>query len=303
MWPKQGWQRLTKSVVDFRGGVAGKPKLFACAMIETTSSNRVPVTIAVIALAVLLAIGGYLFWRNSEGAPAEPGGDQAKVASSAADQAVSIAGMNSDDRKATEAVVRAYILENPEIISEAVEILQQRQVAARIAAVGPAIAKPFYSAEAGNPDGDVTVIEFTDYNCGYCRSSVVDVEKLVASDKNIRLIHREVPILAPSSREAALWALAAAKQGKHKSFYKAMFTGGRPDEKTIRAAAVRAGLDMAAAQKFASSAEAAEEVDANLSMFQQIGLGGTPAFVIENKMLEGAVGFDALKAAVGKART
>ena len=272
-------------------------------MTETEPRNRIPVIAAMIGFALLLAIGGYLFWNTRQSAFAEPGGDQAQVASTAADNALSRAGMNEDDRKATEAVVRAYILENPEIITEAVEILQKRQVADRLKAGGSAMTKAFYSAEAGNPDGDVTIVEFTDYNCGYCRSSVADVEKLLAADGNIRLVYRELPILSQTSRDAALWALAAAKQGKHAAFHKAMFTGARPDAASIRTAAVRAGLNLPAAEKFAASSEARTEVDANLAMMQQIGFGGTPTFVVDDQILEGALGYDALKAAVAKARS
>ena len=272
-------------------------------MIEAENRNRLPVIAAAIGFALLLAIGGYLFWRTDDGTDVVPGIDQAEIASTAADQALSLAGMDKADRKATEAVVRAYILANPEIITEAVEILQQRQVADRLKAGGSAMAKAFYSAEAGNPDGDVTIVEFTDYNCGYCRSSVADVEKLLAGDGKIRLVYRELPILSASSRDAALWALAAAKQGKHAAFHKAMFTGGRPDATSIKAAAVRAGLNLPAAEKFAASREAVAEVDANLAMMQQIGFGGTPTFVIGDQILEGALGYGALKAAVAKARS
>jgi protein-disulfide isomerase len=271
-------------------------------MTSNDNSNRIPLLAAVIGFALLLVVGAYLFWRNDWGAGAASGDDKAQLASSQADKALSAAGMNEDDRKATEAVVRAYILENPEIITEAVEILQKRQVADRLKASGNAITKAFYGAEAGNPKGDITVVEFTDYNCGYCRSSVADVERLLADDKNIRLVYRELPILSATSREAALWALAAAKQGKHSAFHTAMFTGGRPDASTIKAAAQRAGVDMAAAEKFAASDEAAAEVDANLAMMQQIGFNGTPTFIIGDQILEGALGYDALKAAVAKAR-
>lgn len=124
----------------------------------------------------------------------------------------------------------------------------------------------------------------------------------MAGDGNIRLVYRELPILSASSRDAALWALAAAKQGKHAAFHKAMFTGGRPDATSIKAAAVRAGLNLPAAEKFAASREAVAEVDANLAMMQQIGFGGTPTFIIGDQILEGALGYGALKAAVAKAR-
>ncbi len=271
-------------------------------MTETNSRRHLPLFAVAIGAILLLAVGGYLFWRTNNYAGAQPVGDQAEIASVQADKALSVAGMSDDDRKATEAVVRAYILEHPEIITEAVEILQKRQVAERLKASGDAVSKAFYGAVAGNPGGDITVVEFTDYNCGFCRSSVADVEKLLAGDKGIRLVYREVPILSASSRDAALWALAAAKQGKHAAFHSAMFSGGRPDATTIKAAATRAGLDMAAAKTFAASREASAEVDGNLAIMQQVGFSGTPTFIIGDQLFEGAQGYDALKAAVAKAR-
>lgn len=266
----------------------------------TENNNRTPFLIAVIGVAVLLAIGGYLFWQTN--AKTDQKTYTAQSAAVRAEKALAAAGMNEDDRAATEAVVRAYILENPEIITEAIAILQQRDTAARLAQSKSAMTKPFYKAEAGNPNGDVTVVQFTDYNCGYCRTSVPDVEQLIAQDKGVRVVYREVPILSATSRDAALWALAAAKQGKHAGFHKAMFAGDRPDARTIRAAAARAGVDIDAAMQFVASAEANKEVDNNLAIMQQVGFSGTPTFIIGDQILEGALGYGALKAAVSKAR-
>ncbi len=268
----------------------------------STSNNRIPFIIALFGAVILLGVGGYLFAK--QGSSVERGSLEQKneLAASSADSAVAAAEMKADERKAVEAIVRAYILENPEIIPEAVEILQKREVAKRLTAAGSTIAKPFPGAEAGNPKGDVTVVEFTDYSCGYCRASVADVQKLVSTDSGIRVIYRELPILSPASREAALWALAAAKQGKHKAFHDAMFAIGRPDPQTIRSAAAKAGLNMGVAQSFADSAEAKAEVEGNLAMMQQIGFSGTPTFIIGDQILEGALGYEAMKAAVEKTR-
>lgn len=268
-----------------------------------TNQRQSPPTLlfVVAGLFVLLLIGGYLLWR----APAQDAQDDqiaSQAAATSADEAVAAAGMSDAERKATEAVVRAYILEHPEIIPEAVEILQKRDVAKRLTAAGSLVTRPFPGAEAGNPKGDITIVEFTDYNCGFCRASVADVQRLLKSDGNIRLVYRELPILSQSSRDAALWALAAAKQGKHKAFHDALFAGGRANEATIMAAARSAGLDVSAARQFAASAEAAKEVERNLAMMQQIGFNGTPTFIIGDQILEGALGYDALKAAVAKAR-
>jgi protein-disulfide isomerase len=271
-------------------------------MTEPTYAKRIPLFTAIAGLLLVLGIAAYLFARNGKANEEFSVDEKSELASSAADKAVAAAGMSAGDRKATEAIVRAYILENPEIITEAVEILQKRDAAKRLSAAGERMTTPFPGAEAGNSRGDVAVVEFTDYNCGYCRSSVADVQKLVQSDSGVRVVYREVPILAATSRDAAVWALAAAKQGKHKAFHDAMFAGGRPDAQTIRAAAVAAGLNMAAAEKFAASAEANAEIESNLAMMHQVGFSGTPTFIIGDQILEGALGYDALKAAVSKAR-
>jgi protein-disulfide isomerase len=261
-------------------------------------TSRTPLILILAATLLLAAIGAYLFWPKDSMSVHEPAGAAAQDAAKAA----AAAGMSADDRKATEAIVRAYILENPEIITEAIGVLQKREATQRLSAAGSKLTEPFPGAEFGNPNGDVTLVEFTDYNCGYCRSSVADVQKLIDSDSNIRVVIREVPILSATSRDAALWALAAAKQGKYKAFHDAMFSGGRPDDQSIRAAALKAGMNPAAAEKFARSREAIAEVESNLAIMQQVGFGGTPTFIIGDQILEGAVGFDALKAAVAKAR-
>jgi protein-disulfide isomerase len=266
-------------------------------MTHSERNNRLPLYLLLIGGLLLGIIGTYVFMsQRSVGSTADAS------ASQQADAAIAASGMSSADRKATEAIVRAYILENPEIITEAVAILQGRELGGRVASAGPALITAFAGDVAGNPNGDVTVVEFTDYNCGYCRSSVPDVEKLLQSDKNIRLIYRELPILAPSSRDAALWALAAAKQGKHDAFHKAMFSGEKPSENSIKKAAQIAGMDVASAQAFAASPEAKAEVDANFAMMQKIGFGGTPTFVIGDQILEGAQGYDRLQEAVDTAR-
>jgi protein-disulfide isomerase len=267
-------------------------------MNQQSTSNRLPMLLGVIGALIIAAAGTYIFYKPI---PADRG-NKATVATADAEKVISAAGVSEKERKATEAIVRAYILENPEIIKEAVEILQKREMTQRMDSAGSALTKPFPGAVGGNPDGAITVVEFTDYNCGFCRSAVADLDRLIAGNKDVRIVFREVPILAPSSRDGARWALAAAKQGKHKAFHDALFANGPVSEKTIRAAAERVGLNMAQAERDAASAEVKAEIEANLAMMQQIGFGGTPTFFIKDQMIEGAVGYDALKAAVEKAR-
>jgi protein-disulfide isomerase len=271
-------------------------------MNEHAPTRRIIIATVVMGLAILLALAAYIFWPSAVAVRPSDATPVAEDAAKSAEDAVAAAGMSPADRKATEALVRAYILQNPEIITDAVAILQQREVTERLSAVGSDIAKPFPGAEAGNPKGDVTIVEFTDYNCGFCRASVPDVQRLLKSDGNIRLVYRELPILSQFSRDAALLALAAARQGKHKAFHDALFAGGRADTANMAAAARKAGLDMAAARAFAASPQANQEIERNLALMQQIGFNGTPTFIIGDQILEGALGYDALKRAVEKAR-
>lgn len=267
-------------------------------MTDQSNSNRILLIAAMAGLALLGAGGGYLYAQNSSKTDAA-----AESARSNADSAVAAAGMSAADRKATEAVVRAYILEHPEILTEAAQVLQQRASLERLESAGDALTKPFAGAFGGNPQGDVTLVEFTDYSCGFCRSSVADVKKMMANDKGLRVVYREVPILSPASREAAKWALAAAKQGKHQAFHDAMFAGDKPSDASIRFAARRAGLDMARAEADANSDAINAEIEANLAMMQKLGVGGTPTFVIGDQILEGALGYDALMDAIKKTRS
>ena len=271
-------------------------------MNEHAQSRRIIIATVVAGLIILVMLAAYIFWpppaedRPFDSTPTAEG------ATKSADAAVAAAGMSPADRRATEALVKAYILENPEIITDAIAILQQREVTERLSAAGNEIAKPFPGAEAGNPKGDVTIVEFTDYNCGFCRASLPDMQRLLKSDGNIRLVYRELPILSQTSRTAALWALAAARQGKHKAFHDALFALGRADEPNIAAAAQTAGLNITAARSFAASPQANQEIERNLSLMHQIGFNGTPTFIIGDQILEGALGYEALKSAIKKAR-
>ncbi len=262
------------------------------------STSRTPLFAAMGALALLGAGGGYLYSQSNSA----DGSDSSQAARIAAERAGAAAGMSDADRKATEAVVRAYILENPEILTEAAQILEQRALVKRLDSAGSALKAAFAGAVDGNPNGDVTLVEFTDYNCGFCRSSVADVQKMIGADKNLRVVFREVPILSDTSRDAAKWALAAAKQGKHKAFHDAMFSGDKPSDASIRTAAQKAGLDMAKAQADANSDAVTAEIEANLAMMQKLGVNGTPTFIIGDQIMEGALGYDTLSQAVAKAR-
>ncbi|MCM0032879.1 DsbA family protein [Sandarakinorhabdus limnophila] len=271
-------------------------------MIEKFKSRRTIIVALIAGLAILVALAADILWPTPASVIPVGGTRTAADATKSADEAVAAAGMSPAERKATESLVKAYILENPEIINDAVAIFNQRQVGERLSAVRNELTKPFPGAEAGNPNGDVTIVEFYDYNCGYCRASLPVMKRLLKSDGNIHLVYRELPILSPTSRLAALWAIAAARQGKHELFHDALFARGRADDANIAAAAQTAGLDIAAARSFAVSLQARQEIERNLAVMQQIGFNGTPTFIIGDQIIEGALGYEALQSAVAKAR-
>lgn len=196
---------------------------------------------------------------------------------------------------------RAYLLENPELLPEMADRYQAKQAGERLAQVADEVQAPFPGAVLGNPEGAVTLIEFTDYGCTYCRLSQPEVARLVEENPDLRVVIREWPIF-PGSEEAARMALAAAKQGKFEAFHEAMFELGPPDPASIAKAAEVAGLDMAEARRFAASDEASLELAKNMGLAEQLGFSGTPSWVIGGRVLQGAVGYEALQEAVAEAR-
>lgn len=213
-----------------------------------------------------------------------------------------VAGRGTGDRAATEAVVRDYILANPEILPEAMRRLQAKESGKAVAANRSAIVEPFPGAIAGNPKGDVSVVAYLDYACGFCRASLPAITGLVASDPNVRIVYRELPILSPDSRTAAQWALAAALQNKFKPFHDALYASGRVDADTIRQAAATAGLDIAAAEAAIQSPQVVAEIERNLKTAGTLGFTGTPSWVVGDQVLSGAQTLPALQTAVADAR-
>jgi len=207
------------------------------------------------------------------------------------------------ERVAVEAVVRRYILDHPEIIPEAITALQTGSVRKYIAANRSEIETPFGSAWAGAKNGDVTLVEFYDYACPYCQQAKADVERLVRDDPRVKVVYRDYPVIAEASREAALASLSAAAQGRHGAFYDRMYgTSGRLSHEKVVATVRAAGLDeLKTARDLQAKANAAE-IEKNIEMGRALGMNGTPSYVIGDKVLVGAVGFDALKAAVAEAR-
>ena len=202
-----------------------------------------------------------------------------------------------------ETIVADYIKANPQIIPEALEAQRNGEIAKAIDTIRPALEKPYAGAWAGNANGDVTLVVFTDYACGFCRASVPDVDRLIREDKRLKVVFRELPIIAPQSRDAALMALAAARQGKYDAFHHAMFAAGSLDKAAIAAAAAKVGIVTdGTADATANEALFQRELDSNLAIATQLQLNATPTWIVGDQLFQGQIGYDGLKQAVAKAR-
>lgn len=193
--------------------------------------------------------------------------------------------------------VRAYLLAHPEVIPEAMDRLRDRESGRLVAQHRDAITRPYAGAWAGNPRGDVTLIEYFDYNCGYCRASLPTLARLIARDPQLRVVYRELPILSEASRTAAHISLAAAAQGRFTRFHDALYAAGPISDATLASAAASAGIDPARVP-----ADADAELKRNGQMAATLGLNGTPSWVVGNRILSGAQPLETLEAAVAAAR-
>ena len=200
--------------------------------------------------------------------------------------------MGLDDRQ-----TRAYLLANPNILPEMAEALQRGEAQKRLAGLESQVETPFPGAVLGNPNGTRTLVEFTDYACGYCRQSVADVQALIKADPGLKVVIREWPIF-PGSEDAARMSLAAAAQGRFAVFHDAMFAAGPPDASSITKAATAAGLDMVAANAFARSEAVTREIGRNMALAEQLGFTGTPSWIAGGEVVQGAVGPERLRAAL-----
>lgn len=216
------------------------------------------------------------------------------------------------ERAKVEKIVEDYLLENPEIIAMAIQELQRRQTMARM---GPAIQmyRDYLEREPGapvigNPNGDVTIVEFFDYRCGFCRRHFPEVMKLVKADGNIRLIPRQFPILdrpgdTPVSALASRAALAAHKQDKFEDFHVAVMTSdGGLTEEGIYAIAARLGLNVAKLKADMNDPLIIKSVQNTVAVGKDIGFEGTPGYIIGEDVITGAQGYGRLIQAVNRVR-
>ncbi|MFT5489349.1 MAG: protein-disulfide isomerase [Paracoccaceae bacterium] len=215
---------------------------------------------------------------------------------SAQEKAVKADPLPPELRSAFEGVVRDYILKNPALIREAMQLLQAREEAEKQAAATAALKQ--YRGEllqnanspvGGNPEGDITVVEFFDYNCGYCKRVAPTMAAVVKNDPNVRVVYKEFAILGPQSIVAARAALAAKRQGKYHEFHVALMSADQADENSVAATARSLGLDYAKLVKDMEDPAISEQLERNYRLATAIGINGTPAFVIGDRLVPGAV--------------
>jgi protein-disulfide isomerase len=207
-------------------------------------------------------------------------------------------------------LVLETIRENPEIVLEAVAIIEQQQEAGQAAATARVLSTERTMLEQdpnapviGNPDGDVTIVEFFDYNCPYCRQVKPHMEALLAADTNVRVVYREWPILGEGSVFAARAALASRSQDKYEEFHWAMMgLKERATEASVLRVAQEIGLDIAQLRQDMNGSEIDEHIETSMRLSRAIGFSGTPSFVIGDNLAPGLIQADEMIRLVDQAR-
>ena len=214
-----------------------------------------------------------------------------------------------------EKIVREYLLAHPEVLQEALGELDKRQAAAEIEKHRAAVAENaalIYSSPRqitlGNPQGDITVVEFFDYNCGFCKKAMSDMNDMIKSDPKIKFVLKEFPVLGEGSQQAAQVAVAVRMQDKtggkkYLEFHQKLLGGrGAADKARALAVAKEVGMNMAQLEKDLASAEIKSTLDESFKLAEALGLNGTPSYIVGPDVVVGAVGLPALQERINMAR-
>jgi protein-disulfide isomerase len=231
----------------------------------------------------------------------------------AAAQGFDMADMSEDERAAFRAEVRAYLLENPEVLMEAIGVLEEREAEAQVAADAEMIAARADaifddddSWAGGNPDGDVTLVEFIDYRCGYCRRAFPEVQELVASDGDIRLVVKEFPILGEQSVLASRFAIATrmvAGDAAYKQVHDALISmRGDMNDLSLELLGEDLGLPVEEIADMMDTDAVTQVIRANHALAEDLGITGTPTYVLGDRMVRGYVPLDGMRALVEEER-
>lgn len=200
-------------------------------------------------------------------------------------------------------MIRAYILEHPEILPEAIQILQSRANREMLNRHHSRLYDDGFSYVGGNKNGDFTLIEFFDYNCGYCKRILSTVERLKKEDGNLRIIYKELPILSETSHIAAKAAMASMNQGKYERFHIALLSNkGQLTEGRIFEIAREIGIDEKKLLQDMTSPVLERNIQINHSVAKSLNITGTPAFIIGDEIVPGAIPYEDLARFIAKAR-
>src|SRR6185436_12173897 len=228
--------------------------------------------------------------------------------------AASAQTFSEPQRGEIEKIVRDYLLKHPEVLQEVMQELEKKQQTAEAEKARSAVkthAEALFNSPRqvtlGNPQGDVTFVEFFDYNCGYCKRALDDMNALMAKDPKLKVVLKEFPVLGPGSTEAAKVAVAVRMQDKtgkkYLEFHQKMLSGrGQADKARALAVAKEVGLDVARIERDLTSDEVRLTLEESLKLAEKLGLNGTPSYVIGSNVVVGAVGLDKLKESVSTAR-
>jgi protein-disulfide isomerase len=224
--------------------------------------------------------------------PAPPAALAQAPAAQAADPRV----FSPEQKRAIEEIVKDYLIANPEVFLEVQQSLEAKMEKIQAERIKAAIAQNardiYHSADApvaGNPKGDITVVEFFDYNCGYCKRGFPELAKLIDKDPKVRVVLKELPILSKGSEEAARVALAARLQGKYWEVHRALLESkGQASEAVALKIAEKLGLDMAKLKKDMDSPEIKAEIERVRELANKMGINGTPHFLVGDRGIAGA---------------
>ena len=225
-------------------------------------------------------------------------------------QPLRAADMPTEQREAIEGIIHDYLLKNPDVLIEALRSAEDklnRDADAKAETVLKDRHSEIYDDPAtpvgGNPRGDVTIVEFFDYRCPYCKQVLPSLQSLLNEDHKLRFVYKEFPVLGPVSVVAARAALAAQRQGKYEAFHAAMMaTKGQITDDTVYKVAASVGLDVDRLKQDMAAPDIARELKANLALAEALNIHGTPGFIIGNRIVPGALDLEALKNMIAEAR-
>ena len=225
-------------------------------------------------------------------------------------RAAPAAEFTPEQKKAIEAIIRDYLAKNPEMLLDALQAAEDKlksesrdKAAQALVARRREVLEDPETPLGGNPKGDVSLVEFFDYRCPYCKQVEPALEALLSQDKQLRFVYKEFPVLGADSITASRAALAARKQGKYEAMHRALMgTKGQLDEATVMKVAQSAGLDSERLKRDMAAPEIDRALKANIALAEALDIRGTPAFVVGDEIVPGAIDLGTLKALIAAAR-